>query len=81
MKTLSQDHVLLIKKTCPYCMKVLMAAEELKIALQSRDVAQDAAAHALLLQRGGKQQVPCLLHGEQAMYESEAIITYLRAQA
>ena len=81
MKHLSADHILLMKHTCPFCMKVVMALEELQVQMDTRDVARDPDAQRLLLQRGGKQQVPCLLHGDHALYESDAIIAYLRKQA
>lgn len=70
---------LFVKVGCPYSADVLMKADEIGVALTLKDIA-DPAVHAELLTRGGKAQTPYLVDAEHnvSMYESEAIITYLK---
>ena len=65
---------------CPYCARVFMAAEELNISFDERNV-NDPAINAELLARGGKRQVPYLVDAERGveMYESKDIIEHLHA--
>ncbi len=64
---------------CPFCHKVLAAAEELGITfdLKSIDNPENAAA---LVAKGGKRQTPFLVDDEckVAMYESDDIIAHLK---
>jgi len=55
-------------------------AENLKVNLEIKDVAEDGAAMAELLDKGGEKQVPFLVDSEKSvtMYESSDIIEYLR---
>ena len=67
------------KPSCPYCKKVLAAAELLGVTFQLKDVnAEDTYATELVAQ-GGKYQVPFLVDEEHGvkLYESDDIITYL----
>ncbi|MEY3783862.1 MAG: hypothetical protein RLZZ230_184 [Candidatus Parcubacteria bacterium] len=68
------------KPSCPFCQRVLGIAQNLKISLDLKDVSEDEAALADLLEKGGKQQVPFLVDTEKAvsMYESNDIIEYMR---
>ena len=70
--------VLYIKQGCPFCEKVLSAAQELGVIFDLRDIADDAVV-AELLEKGGKRQVPYLVDEERnvAMYESDDIVAYL----
>lgn len=72
---------LYVKTGCPYCLRVLRAAEELGITFDERNIADPAVAEELI-KRGGKRQVPYLVDAERniEMYESAGIEEYLRAQ-
>lgn len=72
-----QDHTLYLKKTCPYCHKVLRYMESADITLDMRDTAHPGVQNDLV-RIGGKKQVPCLVIGNKALYESDDIIAYLR---
>ena len=55
-------------------------AENLKVDLELKDVSEDDAALAELLEKGGQKQVPFLVDSEKdvSMYESNDIIDYIR---
>lgn len=64
---------------CPYCQKVMREIARLGITtLTMRDTMQDPTARQELLAKGGKTQVPCLVINGRALYESDAIIAYLK---
>lgn len=69
---------LYIRTGCPYCNKVLHAAEEMKLELNLKNVADPGVSEELIA-RGGKHQMPYLVDEENntEMYESEDIIAYL----
>lgn len=69
---------LYIKPGCPYCNKVLGAAEDLNLDFEIKSIYDEGVADELLA-RGGKRQMPYLVDGEHnvEMYESEDIIAYL----
>ena len=71
---------LYVKTGCPFCQKVLDAGEELGIAFDEKNIADDAIA-AELVSRGGKRQVPYLVDTDRSveMYESDDIVAYLKA--
>ena len=66
---------------CPFCVKTRRTMHRLNLNIALQDAKNDAAARALLLDEGGKIQVPCLRIVENGstrwLYESKAIITYL----
>lgn len=70
---------LYVKTGCPFCAKALAALDELKLAAEQKNIADDAVAAELTL-RGGKRQVPYLVDSETGteMYESDDIVAYLR---
>ncbi|MDP7260373.1 MAG: glutathione S-transferase N-terminal domain-containing protein [archaeon] len=72
---------LYIYETCPYCMKVRTAMKELGYEEEKDilllDASQEENANKLV-ELGGKLQVPFLVDGERMMYESSAIVEYLR---
>ena len=74
--TALEDHILYMRPTCPYCIKVLRYMDAHDIQMELRNI-QDAALARELVAIGGKQQVPCLVIGGTAMYESDDIIAYL----
>ncbi|MDR1358415.1 MAG: glutathione S-transferase N-terminal domain-containing protein [Coriobacteriales bacterium] len=63
--------------TCPYSLKVLRFIQENGIALEMRPTTEPENRD-FLLAHGGKNQVPCLFIGDQALYESDDIIDYLK---
>jgi glutaredoxin 3 len=67
------------KPTCPFCQRVLAAAEDMRIRLDLKNIVADPALREELISRGGKGQVPYLVDPERGveMYESEDIIAYL----
>jgi glutathione S-transferase len=69
------------KPTCPFCQRVLVAAEELGITFDLRDVSADETHAEALIAHGGKRQVPYLIDAahDVAMYESDDIIAHLQA--
>ncbi|HET8581038.1 MAG TPA: glutathione S-transferase N-terminal domain-containing protein [Candidatus Paceibacterota bacterium] len=73
-----QTMELYYRPTCPYCKKVLMAADLLGIPLTLHDIGEPEHAAALIA-RGGKQQVPYLVDAGAGveMYESDDIVAYL----
>jgi glutathione S-transferase len=73
--------ILYYKTTCPYCRKVLRFAETAAIKLELRDIYSDPQIMEDLITSGGKRQIPYLVDEENnvAMYESEDIIEYLKA--
>ena len=70
-------HVLYMKKTCPYCIKVMRFMESAGISLETRDTAIPSNQNELI-RIGGKKQVPCLVIDGKALYESDDIIAYLK---
>lgn len=68
------------KPTCPFCQKVLSAAEELNVSFELKDISVDDSAAAELIERGGKRQVPFLVDEDKGveMYESDDIIVFLK---
>ena len=70
---------LYVKTGCPFCHKVLDAADALGVTFDEKNIADDAIA-AELIARGGKRQVPYLVDDDRTieMYESDDIVAYLR---
>ena len=64
--------------TCPYCEKVRMAFEDMKVPYEEVAAERGTAGSEELVNLGGKQQVPFLVDGEVRMYESDDIIAYAR---
>lgn len=74
------DLTLYMFSTCPFCVRVLRAAEDLGLDLPLRDIRQDPTARAELMRVGGRATVPCLFVNGEPMYESTDIIAFLREQ-
>lgn len=68
--------------SCPFCQKVLRAADNIGLEEGKDYVIIDGAPNTpgrLTVQsRGGKSMVPFLVDGDTAMYESDDIISYLK---
>jgi glutathione S-transferase len=73
---------LFVSYTCPFCMKVMRAAEEMGLREGQDYLIVDAAPgtpeRKKVVDTGGKSMVPFLMDGEHWMYESDDIIDYLR---
>lgn len=70
-------------KTCPFCIKVRQELRRLSLNIVTLDAQHDAGNRNDLIQGGGEAKVPCLKITDdsgavQWMYESGAIINYLR---
>lgn len=67
---------------CPFCVRVVNALKRMSVKVELRDTG-DRDYLLQLKSGGGKTQVPCLLidnDGQQQwLYESDDIITYLKA--
>lgn len=71
---------LYMRPGCQYCARVLIAAAELGVSLDERNI-NNPAYEAELIAKGGKGQVPYLVDTDIGieMYESDAIIAHLHA--
>ncbi len=75
-----KDHTLYYQKSCPFCQKVLQFMEDNSLTMDTRDTNQPGNQDDLV-RIGGMKQVPCLVIGSEALYESDDIIDYLREHA
>ena len=68
--------------TCPYCAKVRIAFETMKVEFEEIDAERGTPGSEELVKLGGKQQVPFLVDEEAgvSMYESNDIIEYARTR-
>ena len=83
--TQCQDLVLYQYKTCPFCIKVRQEMRRLSLNIERRDAQHEGENRQELVRAGGKAKVPCLkitdpAGNSQWLYESSAIITYLRSR-
>ena len=63
---------------CPYCRRVLSAISKRgRTDVALHDFHENEADRRLLIEVGGKQQVPCLFIDGKPMYESSDIIAWL----
>lgn len=70
---------LFVGTTCPFCKKVENYIEKNNISgVELINIDKDKEARNYLIEKGGKKQVPCLFIGEEALYESLDIISYLK---
>lgn len=77
---MSKPHLeLYYRPTCPYCAKVLRYLEGAGIELPLHNITESDEDRETLERVGGKVQVPCLFVDGAAMYESDDIIAYLKA--
>jgi len=73
---MTQQLVLYKFDSCPFCMKVMRYLQERDISIPMKDILIDTAARDELITIGGKSQVPCLVIGDQPLYESDDIINW-----
>jgi glutaredoxin len=67
---------LFAKSGCPYCAKAISALDAHGLSFTKKNIADDAVAEELTA-LGGKRQVPYLVDGDVAMYESDDIVEYI----
>lgn len=72
-------------QTCPFCIKVRQEIRRLSLNIEGLDAQKEGKNRDALVRGGGQAKVPCLkvtdLAGNsQWMYESGAIIEYLRGR-
>ncbi len=68
------------RPTCPFCRKVLGFIDDAKItAVVLKDVSSDPIRQKVLIEIGGKSQVPCLFIDGVPLYESDDIIAWLKS--
>ena len=80
-----QSMVLYQFTTCPFCIKVRQEMRRLSLPIERRDAQHDQKNKDDLLKGGGAVKVPCLKVTDatgqsQWIYESGAIITYLKTR-
>jgi len=63
---------------CPYCQRVLQFLNTEGIEIELKNFAQKPEYRDELIEKGGKAQVPCLLIDDEPLYESDAIINWLK---
>ena len=68
--------------TCPFCVIVLNAFEQMGLDIELRNIFADPQWRQELIQGGGRKTVPCLRIEDEArdvtwMYESRDILRYL----
>ena len=73
---------LYLSSTCPFCIKVVRAAEAMGLREEEDyriiDAAPGTPGRKKVVDTGGKAMVPFLMDGEHWMYESDDIIDYLK---
>jgi glutathione S-transferase len=73
---------LYISATCPFCIKVIRAAEQMGLEegrdYRIVDAAVGTPGRKTVVETGGKGMVPFLIDADISMYESDDIISYLR---
>ncbi len=66
---------------CPFCVKTRRTMHKLNLPIKLKDAKNNDQNRQLLLEQGGKIQVPCLRIQSEGkdewLYESKAINTYL----
>lgn len=67
---------LFAKSGCQYCAKAISALDARGLSFMKKNIADEKVAEELVA-LGGKHQVPYLVDGDTAMYESDAIVAYL----
>ncbi len=70
--------VLYSRSSCSYCKKVISYLKKNHKEITVKDIGKDSKAANELITIGGRQQVPCLVINGKALYESSAIIKWLR---
>jgi glutathione S-transferase len=70
------EGTLYVKEGCFFCHKVFKKVFELDQRVKIVYV-DDPQIRQELIEKGGKMQVPCFIHDDFVLYESDCIIDYL----
>jgi len=74
---------LYVSRSCPFCIKVMRAADEMGLKEGKEytivEAERGTAGREKVVDTGGKSMVPFLIDGDWSMYESDDIIDYLRS--
>ncbi len=65
--------------TCAYSQKVLRFLKQNDIAVPIKNISENSSYRQELLKLGGKTQTPCLVIDGRALYESDDIIAWFKA--
>lgn len=65
--------------SCPFCQRVSVVIDELKVKVNYFDIMKDQEALEKLVADTGRRTVPCLYIDGSPMHESSDIIDWLRA--
>lgn len=76
-KKSSYNLILYMNPKCGYCKKVTDYLNQSKRSVAMKNT-QDLEVRAELTRIGGKPQIPCLVINGKALYESDAIIEWLK---
>ncbi len=75
---------LYVREGCPFCRRVINKINELKLKegadYKLIDAAPGTAGRKVVLEKGGKAQVPFMIDGNLNMYESGDIISYIETK-
>lgn len=74
-----ENYKLFVGTHCPFCRKVENFMKDNDINIKTVNINEDMEQMRELIEKGGKRQVPCLLHDDQYLYESNDIIEFLKA--
>ena len=74
----SLELILFHSETCFFCHRVMQCAQKLEVPLILKDTRRDRQAKKLLVEVGGKRQVPCLFINGRPLYESADIIQFFK---
>ena len=69
--------VLYSSLTCGYCHRVFAHLDRLGLEVEVRDVRVDPEAYAVLQEKTGRGQVPCLFIDGEPLFESADIMDWL----
>ena len=69
------------RENCPFCKKIFSFLKNLGRTIPCNNLDQNPKAEQDLLNIGGNIQVPCLFIDGKPLYESEAIIAWLKSES
>ena len=73
---------LYIRESCPFCQKIMSFVKDLNLKdgedYEFVDAEQGTPGREVVLKVGGQGQVPFMIDGDTNMYESDAIIEYIK---
>jgi glutaredoxin len=67
---------LYVKTNCPFSARARAVLDAYQVAYEERNI-EDEKVLTELLELGGKKQTPFLVDGEEMMYESQTIESYI----